>query len=251
MNNLKIFLLLIISLFTFTLVAQKSLKIGSDEWSPFHYAGKSNEVEGFTVDLVKETLKTMEVSINDHKIYPWKRVLKMVFDGSLDAVFTTTKTAEREENCYFPSESLTDFSYVFFIRKEDKGKINFTSISDLSNQKIGIVNGFSYTKEFMEFIKNEKAVEAVDTGNLNIKKLLKKRVDIIVMPRRVGIKLLEELDTNKKILMLETPLDVSHLYMMFSKKTMKSEFAQRFSQALKEFKLTPQYREIKKKYNWK
>ncbi len=232
--------------------ANDSLKIGSDEWAPFHGAGTSDkDVQGFTADLVRAVLRSMNVDITDHKIYPWKRAVNMVFLGQLDAVFTATKTEERMKYCYFPEEPLTDFSYVFFIRKEDDGTLTYDTFDDLKDQRIGIVRGFSYTDEFMGFIQQEKNYEEVAVGALNFKKLLKKRIDYVATPKRVGYVHIRELGISDRCVALKKPFLQNHLYIMFSKKTVGKEFTDTFSTALKAFKTTREYQEIVDKHLWK
>ena len=249
LNLLMVVLCLLI--FTDQSYAKNSLKIGSDEWAPFHSAGTSEkDVQGFTADLVRAVLKSMNVDIAEHQIYPWKRAVKMVFDGQLDVVFTATKTDERMKYCYFPEEPLTDFSYIFFIRKEDEGTLAYDTFDDLKGHQIGTVRGFSYTKEFMDFIKKEKNYEEVTVGSQNFKKLMKKRIDYVATPKRVGYNHVRELGIGDKCVALKKPLMVNYLNAMFSKKTVSKEFVDKFSKALKEFKTTQEYKKIVAKHNW-
>ncbi|RLC05200.1 MAG: hypothetical protein DRI57_27725 [Deltaproteobacteria bacterium] len=256
MKNLSLFLsvLMLVScllLFSAHSHAEKSLKIGSDEWPPFHSAGKSEkDVKGFTADLVRAVLRKTNVKIAAHRIYPWKRACAMVFDGRLDAVFTTTETDERMKYCHFPEEPLTDFSYVFFIRKEDEGKLKYDTFDDLKGHKVGIVSGFSYTEKFVNFIKKEKNYEEAYVGSDNFKLLMKKRADYVATSRRVGYNHIRELGIGSKCVALKKPFMVNYLYVMFSKKTVSREFADKFSVALKKFKTTWEYKELIDKHNW-
>jgi len=256
MKNLSLFLsvLILVScllLFSAQSHADKSLKIGSDEWPPFHSAGKSEkDVIGFTADLMRAVLKKMNVKIAAHRIYPWTRACVMVFDGRLDAVFTTTKTDERLKHCHFPEEPLTDFSYLFFIRKEDAGKLTYNTLDDLKKHRIGTVRGFSYTGEFMNFIRKEKNYEEVSEGIFNFKKLMAKRIDYVASPKRVGYNRIREIGISDRCVALKKPLLVNYLYVMFSKKTVSREFANKFSDALKKFKTTGEYEKIVDKHHW-
>ena len=247
--------LLLVIIFTILSLGytKQSLKIGSDEWAPFHSQESSinGEVEGFTADLVRAVLKKMNIVIEHHQIYPWKRALKMVFNGELDAVFTSTKTSEREYNCYFPSEPLTDFSYVFFIKKENRKRLKFNTLDDLKKYRIGIVSGFSYTKKFKEFIEEENNFDEVTTGDFNVKKLLASRIDYMVTPRRVGLDLMDKFDIKNECIMLEKPLNLDFLYIMFSKKTVSETFVIQFSDELKKFKQSKEYEGIIKRYKWR
>ena len=222
----KILLIFILSLFfTANSYAMDSLKIGSDEWEPFHRKALDGyHVEGFTADVIRAVLASMNVNIEDHRIYPWKRACKMVFEGDLDAVFTTTKTKERMGYCYFPLEPITDFSYVLFIRKSDENKLKYDTFEDLKNHKIGTVRGFSYTEEFTQFIEKEQNAEAVTVGVTNFKRLVHGMVDYVIAPKRVGYSNMHKLEIEKDCIALPKPIMSDYLYIMFSKKNSRSSF---------------------------
>jgi polar amino acid transport system substrate-binding protein len=231
--------------------AGESLKIGSDEWPPFHSAGESEEdVQGFAADLMRAVLKKMGVKITSHRIYPWKRAIVMVFSGDLDVVFTTTKTDERMKYCYFPKEPLTTFSYLFFIRQKDDGRLIYNTFDDLKGNKIGIVRGFTYTEEFMNFIMEKKNFEEAMVGYQNFKKLVANRVDYVVAPKRVGNNLIKKLKIGDKCVALKKPLMENYLYAMFSKITVTQKFVDKFSKALQDLKTTREYEKIVVKNNW-
>jgi polar amino acid transport system substrate-binding protein len=232
--------------------AGMSLNIGSDEWPPFHSSGRSeNDVKGFTVDIMRAVLKKMRVRIASYRIYPWKRAIIMVSSGELDAVFTTTQTDERMKYCYFPREPLTTFSYLFFIRKSDEGKLIYNTLDDLKGKKIGLVSGFAYSKKFTDFIEEQENYEEVIVAQQNFRKLMTGRIDYVVTPKRVGYSLIRKLGIGDNCVPLKKPLMTGSLYAMFSKKTVTREFVDRFSMALQDFKSTLEYRNIVSRYNWK
>ncbi len=49
---------------------------------------------------------------------------------------------------------------------------------------------------------------------------------------------------------LEKPFMMNFLYIMFSKKTVSRQFADKFSNQLKEFKTTDEYKKISETHNW-
>ncbi len=217
--------------------AKESLNVGSDEWPPYHYAVESvADVHGFVPVMVTTVLEKMNVAVNDYRIYPWARAVQMVFSGKLDALFTTTKTATREDHCYFPQEPLIKFSYVFFIRKEDAGSLTFNTFDDLKKYTIGVVKGFSYSPEFMDFIKKEQNYEEVTEGKQNFQKLLAKRIDLVAVPRSVGYWQIKTLGVEDEVVLLPKAFNEDLLYIMFSKKTVDEAFVDRFSRELKKYK---------------
>ena len=126
----------------------------------------------------------------------------------------------------------------------------YNNFDDLKGHTIGIVRGFSYTVEFMNFIKKEKNYEEVTVGSQNFKKLMKKRVNYVATPKRVGYNHIRKLGIGDKCVALKKPFMINYLYVMFSKKTVSKEFVDKFSIALKEFKTTREYKEIVDKHNW-
>ena len=121
--------------------APKALKIAVDDWPPYEFkAGDAgNEyITGFSTEVVLAVLKQMGVGI-DGKIeqYPWARGEKMVIDGSTDVLFTAATNEKRAQITHYPSESLMESSWSFFIRKEDEKRLKFDSFADLKGKYSG------------------------------------------------------------------------------------------------------------------
>lgn len=234
-----------ILIFAANINAIESLKIGSDEWPPFHYKGESvRDVQGYTPIMVTSVLENMGVGISAYQIYPWARAVEKVFAGKLDALFTTTKTKGREEHCFFPKEPLIKFSYVFFVRKQDVGTLKFNTFDDLKSHKIGVIKGFSYTPEFMAFIKKEKNYEVVTKGEQNFKKLLAKRIDLVAVPLSVGYWQIKKLGMEGEVVPLSKSFSEDYLYIMFSKKTVDQAFVETFSEELKKYKASDTFKAL-------
>lgn len=244
-------LLLIISI-SISRAEEKQLNIITDEWPPYEFLVNepgNRHISGFSTDIIVAILKKMNVGINDNiKQYPWIRADKMIREGSADLLYTATNNDEREKETYYAYEPLIDSCWSFFIRKEDEGKINYNSLDDFNGKRIGVVRGFAYPAEFRDYLKKENSFEEVTTDDLNVRKLIGKRFDIIIMDYINGLRLLKDLGVTDKVVALQKPLKKISLYAVFSKITVKKEFVDQFSTELKTFKATEEYKIIYDKY---
>lgn len=231
---------------------EKKLNIITDDWPPYEFkAGDAgNEyISGFSTEVIIAVLKKMNVGINDRiKQYPWVRGEKMVIDGAADLLYTASENPERAKLTHYPSESLMESSWSFFIRAEDSGKLKYNSFDDLKGHKIGVVRGYSYTPDLWAFMKAENNFEEVVSDDLNVKKLAGKRFDYIIMDYGNGMSLLKNMGMSDKIVAIPNPIKLISLYAIFSKNTIDKDFVDQFSAELKTFKSTEDYKLIFNKY---
>jgi polar amino acid transport system substrate-binding protein len=231
---------------------EKKLTIITDHWPPYEFTvgvAGNEHITGFSTEVILAVLTKMNVGINDRiKQYPWIRADKMVRKGSADLLYTGVNNEDREKETYYAYEPLIDSAWSFFIRKEDEGKIKYDSLDDLKGQKIGVVRGYAYPLSFWEYVKKEHSFEEVTTDEQNVKKLIAKRFNIIIMDYINGLNLLKNLELSGEIVALPKPLQKVSLYAIFSRITIEKDFVEQFSEELKEFKKTEEYRSIYEKY---
>ena len=229
--------------------ANDYLEITTDDWPPYEYE-ENGKVVGFSTEIMEAVLKDMNVNISTLKVYPWARAEYMASEGLVDIIYSAAKSDKRMECCHFPDEHLINSPNVLFIRKEDLGKLKFNSFNDLKGHSVGIVRDYSYTKEFMDYLKNENIVTDIafdDTSNF--KKLMAKRIDYIPADLGNSIGIIKKLNLTGKVhAFLGNPIKTDGLYIMFSKKRIKKSFVDKFSAHLTKFKKTEAYNKIYKKY---
>lgn len=239
-------------LFSICNAEEKKLNVITDEWPPYEFkvGDIGNEyISGFSTEVITTILRKMGVGINDRiKQYPWVRGEKMIIDGSADLLYTGANNPKREKITHYTSESLMESSWSFFIRAEDVGKFKYNSFADLKGHKIGVVRGYAYTSELWEFMKAENSFEDVVTDEINVKKLLGKRFNYIIMDYGNGMSLLKSMGASDKIVALPKPIKTISLYAIFSKNTVDKDFVDQFSAELKAFKQTEEYKHIFNKY---
>ena len=233
----------------FTNVQAKTLTIASEEfWPPYCLKDKHNgESVGFASEVVKNVLKNMGV---EYKIkpYPWKRAEKFALDGKVDALFPASLKTKRAEKCYYPAVPLFDSEYFFYINKKNKGKLKYDDLSDLKGHKIGVSAGYSYTTEFIEFIKENKNSDEAKTDELNLKKLAYGRFDYFPGEAGSVALLVKSLGIANKIVRLPKPFIQKPYYIIFNKGKVDEAFVNKFSDALKAFKTTDEFKSIYTSY---
>jgi len=230
---------------------ERKLIVITDEWPPYGFrAGvPGNEyMTGYSTEVILAVLKKMNVGIDDRiKQYPWVRD-KMIREGDADLAYNAAASEEREKETYYAYEPLIDSAWSFFIRKEDEGKIKYDSLDDLKGQIIGVGIGYTYTPEFWDYVKKENSFEEVATDEVNIRKLVAKRFNIILLDYINGLYMLKKLGLTDKIVVLPKPLKEFHSYAVFSKRRIEKSFVDQFSAELKAFKATEEYKAIYEKY---
>lgn len=238
---------LLLFVFILSTLQAATLKIGTDRWPPYEDLQNKNQ-PGYSTEVVKAVLESMGNSM-EIKEYPWARAVKNVYDGKTDALFSATYTEERAKNCYFPSEPLLMSKYVLFIKAENKGTHKFDEYDDLKGKQIGLVRSFAYSKEFWDFVKKNKNYQTVNNDGLNLKKLMKGRIDYFIADYGNGMSLIKEMKLSGKVIpLLNKPVREDGLNVIFSKKTTSKEFVEKFSKALKNFKKTDKFKKIWNSY---
>ena len=227
-------------------VAQTSLNIATEEWPPYVY-NQDGTVTGYSIEILNEVFAEMGVAIL-YDQYPWKRAIKLVFEGIADALFHASPNEERRQYCYYPEEYLVQSRYVFFIREEDAGRLKFDSFDDLLGHTVGITQGYSYTSELLEFLQANKLVIGTVTDESNLRMLAKKRIDYFPTDELNGLYLVKKLGLQNQLTYLKTPIFEKPYFLIFNKQNVSQEFVNRFSATLSRFKQSDKFRQIEAKY---
>jgi len=212
-------------------------------WAP-HY-GKDLEQGGYTVEIIRESLKRVGYELEIVWL-PWKRAQVEAARGDYDGLGASYYTEERATKFAY-SEPIAATQIVFFKRAEDN--IRYSKLEDLKPYKIGTGFGYGYPEEFLKADYLQK-VEAYELKT-NITRLLHKRVDLIIGSREAILFYLKQ-DYPDKIHSVEIvgkPLETLSLYVPFSKS--RPNYKQKlkdFNRGLKMIKEDGTYQKIMKKH---
>ncbi|WDP89837.1 MAG: amino acid ABC transporter substrate-binding protein [Desulfobacter sp.] len=224
----------------------ESMDVACDEWPPYQVVEDSGKVSGFSTEVVKAVFERMGVTLNSLKAYPWKRALNNVQTGKVHALFSANFTQERTAFAWYPEEPLIDSPWVIWV-KEGSGN-TYTSLEDLKGKTVGVVNGYSYTEEFWDFVKANKAFQGANSDETNFKKLSGGRFEYAVAELGNGYHILKKLGIKGIVPVKAHPIKSAGLFIMFNKEKVSRELVEKFSQELKKFKMETGYQNLVNKY---
>jgi len=220
----------------------KTIFVVTDTWAPYVYQ-ENNEVKGVDYEIMMKVFEKMGYTVN-FKFYPWKRCMAMIENKKADAVLDMNYSEEKSKFMYYPNEEISDNVLVFFQLKEKN--YTFNKLEDLRNLKIGTLVGYEYNKEIREATYFKK--EPVSKIEQNFKKLILGRLDLFIVSKNVGLFEAKKFGILDKIKYLPKELSGGKNYVAFSKKPVNNMITIKFSETLKEFKTTKEYKKILLKY---
>lgn len=222
------------------------LRVATEDWPPYAYS-ENGVMAGYSVEILNAVFGGMGVKAVMNQ-YPWARAQKMALDGEADALFNASFKQERADQCYYPVEALTTCRYVLFIRAKDAGTLRFSSLEDLMGHKVGVTRGYSYSTEFLDFLRERGLMAEANKDEVGFQLLAGGRIDFFPADSRNGIFLLKKMNLKDQIVALEKPITEKEYFIIFNRRNVDRSFVDRFDAALREFKKTKQFQEIEDKY---
>ncbi len=203
--------IILVSSMSFSRDHSKLLIVG-DQSKPFEFT-KDGKAVGFDIDLTKAILDKLGVPF-EVQLVPWKRAWHMIETGKADASLTTSRKDKRKPYVWYPDTNMWVSEYVYFVRKGEKGE--FKGYQTAAGKSVGIISGYSYSKEFWAA---KLKTEAVTTLSQNFKELKAGRLDFVITDKVVGSFTAKEMGMLEAFDIYQTPLFSKGYPMAFSKKS--------------------------------
>lgn len=178
-------ILLILSLIYLNSVSyadNKVVNLTSLEWPP--YSSKSLKQQGASVAVAKAAFKEMGYELNV-SFFPWSRAVAFAKDSNSEysGYFPEYYSAETAEEFIY-SNPMGQSPLGFAERKDNI--IHWSTLIDLKEQRIGIVQDYINTTEFDQMVALNLLQVSTTTSDLtNLLKLVNNRVDLAVVDRNV------------------------------------------------------------------
>ncbi len=248
MNALK--RLLVFILLLPVSVAADPLRLVSDDWPPYEYLdAATGEVTGFSTELVRTVLRSLDRSVAPIHVYPWARAVLEVQTGNADVIYTLTRTAERQGYLYFPDEPLHTDIGTLFVRRDRLPSPPINRVSDLGRLSLATVRGYSYSPEIQAVLAASDQVTQVSNETQLFGMLARGRIDAVLTYRNVGVAVIDRMALGAEIMAItEPPLFQRRYYVGFNKKAVPLQFVEQFSDQLRRLKQSPDYRRLEQKY---
>ena len=220
-----------------------ALDLMSEDYPPYNYPDENGKPTGISVDIVKEIIKATGDSDNI-KILPWARSYREIQNKPNKVLFVMTRTPAREFLFKWVGP-VANNTWVLFAKKDSDIKVSSLEQVKNLNYRVG-----TYLDDACDIYLREQGfinLHTVPNDQLNVKKLIKGRIDLWIVGEGQGIfKARRENNAHKKI---KKVLDIktTKLYIAFSKTTPNSVINQ-WQAELDKLKANGKYQEIMNKY---
>ena len=233
-----------------------TILLKSDTWCPYNCALDA-KLPGYTIEIAKRIFEKAGHKLK-YEIAPWSRALKLVKEDDITAIVGVTKNEAPE--LIFPEQEF-GISDIHFFKRKGFDWI-FAGTESLKNVRVGIMDDYEYGTELDEYFeknRNTKMVQIIKAKEplvLNIRKLLRDRIDVIPEDKAVFIHTANSMGVWDKIedagidpIISKEGLDESKLYIAFSPKNPKSkEYAKLITNGIEQMRLSGELSEILAKY---
>lgn len=222
--------------FSQSVIAGDSVVLSNGEWKP--YLSKELKHFGVASHIVTESFKITGHDV-EYKWYgdSWKRAYKDALDGKVDGSLIWSKKEERLKEFFFSDSVISGERDVFVYLK--KNAFDWNDISDLKGKRVGGVLGYTYGQLDQAEKEGTLVLDRVANEPINLKKLLKGRIDLFLVNEEIGKKLISELPDNEKELIAFHPKAVNektyHLILTKAKPA-NTKLIKDFNMGLKQLK---------------
>lgn len=239
---------LLISVNTFA----DTISMRADKWCPYNCEPGSKD-PGYLIEIAEKAFAKAGHKV-DYQILAWNKTLVEVAEGKFDVAVAGSKNS-------FDNEVITEpvgASVSCFYAKKDS-KFKFTDLNNLKGKKIGIIQGYDYSKELNDDIKKNAAGYDAAFGEnpllLNMRKLDAGRVDLVLETDSVFAFTSKMEKMGEKFINTGCLPTKDSLYLNFSGKNPKSvEYVKAFNEGLADLRKSGELKIILDKYevkDWK
>ncbi|WP_028863815.1 substrate-binding periplasmic protein [Psychromonas aquimarina] len=230
----------------FATLNAKELSMVTVDWAPFY--GSEMPDNGVITVIVKAAFQRSSID-SSVKFIPWKRALKEVENGISDVLMGAYYTNERNRT-YLYSDPIYDIR-VGLVALKSLGLEHYTKLQDLIPYTIGVSRGWANSEEFdqADYLNKKGATNQI----LNVRKLFKKRIDMISISFDVFRYEVAAMSTHTldEIVFIQPPLQVSAIHLMISRQNPdKEKIIDAFNLGLAAIKQDGTYDKILKEYGF-
>jgi len=195
--------------------AARDLLVIGTHFERVYERGQEGEIVGLgpeVVRLIAERLGHRAV----FELYPWSRAQALVAQGKADILVGPYKTLERQQLMSFSKLPFYQDQMVFYVRKGTMQ--DWTGdYAALSEQRIAIVNGWSYGVSF-DKARPQLRLDVVNSVDSGLKMLAAQHAHMFASNRRNTEPVLGRLGLSGQVAMLPRVIEVQDGYFAFPKR---------------------------------
>lgn len=179
-----------------------TILVGAEpDYPPYCSLDANGNPEGFAIDVFKAAAQAGDLHVN-FKIGLWLQIKQDLVEGKINALPIVSRTPEREEILDFTLSYLTLKGAVFARKKEH----NIKTLSDLKNKRILVMKGDN-AHEFVLRDKISTQIYTTNTFEEAFQKLVNGEGDVVIVQHIIGLKLIERLKLQRKVVPLPIELE--------------------------------------------
>lgn len=254
--SLCVILLILLLFLTFVNVCQgDTLRVGVSMHPLYQFVDARGRFSGIDVELSEAVFAHAGFEV-EFIPYPWKRIVYLIEQGDLDAALSAADSDKNSHFAYFSSEHLRIEHTAIYSLKENTSK--FYSVSKLTHLrdldiKLGVVRGVSYSSEYEQLLQHpwfSRNLVIVDSYEPLIDLLIKQRIDAYLGSELAQASQIRkrQLQTNIQPVLYLTSEKEALTHIMYSKKTVPKEWAERINVSMRELKASETFQQIWNKY---
>ncbi|OHX17699.1 hypothetical protein BI343_10635 [Chromobacterium amazonense] len=212
------------------------MSVGWDEWPPFHYLGRDEQVAGYSVALLNQAAARLGCSMNYQRL-PWPRTLQQLRLGQLDAAMQALKTPEREAYaCFVQGYSPT--LVQLWARRDRMARWPVRKLEDLGrlgHLRLGVTRGDSYGDTLDHWLQAPPPSVSVDVGETldgSFRKLQLGRIDLLLATSITAQREVARLPQSPQMVALPPKWLAGQAYYVFSRRSVSARQCRAFADAL-------------------
>lgn len=192
---------------------------------------QDGQASGIANDMAKALFERLDISVRFRQM-PFKRALRTLKAGKVDALVGLGKNREREGYVLYPDHPLAVTQVAFFVRRGSA--IGYRGdLREMSDFTIGTVHGFMYSQAFKTLAElGILRLEESATVRSNIQKLLRKRYDVFIANSAVVLYEAKQLGVSRQLEELSPPVDTGYMYLGISKESRLASSIEQINDAL-------------------
>lgn len=231
-----------------TAAVETPLRIATFSYPPYIRDNAPQPPTGVAAEIVDTAFQRMHRPVA-FEFLPFRRALAYLSEGTSDALFTLRKTPERERHYHYSRLPLLQQDVVVFARTG--ATLRFTGdLRQLTGHAIGVVHRTSYGAAFdaLSAAGQFRKLEFSASHEMNFRKLLGGRMDVVICSREVGLAIVRELGASQKIKVMGPPVGRYDSYLVFNKKTVAPALVADFDQQIVEMEKDGTLARLRRKY---
>lgn len=179
-----------------------TILLRADEWCPFNCAPDSKK-PGFMIEIAQEVFAK-----EGHEVFyettPWSRALREAQAGKIHGVVGAAAEEAQKYGLATPEVGQGYADDAFFVNRGEPWR--YSGPQSLEKMVVAIIKDYTYDSELdpylTKYITNPTKVQVVageEALELNFKKLLLGRVDVVIETGSVGLYKLREMGLSEKV----------------------------------------------------